>query len=327
MSHNALSSISDIGKTHNEPAAANGFMDLKQIEYFLRVAERRSFSRAAEQLGIAQSSLSRQVGLLEKELKQHLFVRNGRGVEPTEAGLRFMEHARALLALAERTKEDLQSLRDSPSGKVVIGLPPRVAVVATPLLLLAFRKAYPAAAITVAEGLSAQVREWLLAGRVDLALLYDPPPSPQLAYESLLREDLVLVAAASQEPPLPAQVEVARLGDYPLILPSLPNAIRALVESVCRSTGTRLNVVAEIDAVHTIVELAAMGHGCAVLPRSSVRFVASSNPLSIAAIANPVIRNDLVLATPRNRPVTRLAAGTAQLTRELDLARLFGEAH
>lgn len=299
-------------------------MDLKQIEYFLRVAERRSFSRAAEQLGIAQSSLSRQVGLLEKELKQHLFARNGRGVEPTEAGLRFMEHARALLALAERAREDLQCLRESPSGKVVIGLPPRVAVVAAAPLLKAFRHAYPSASITVAEGLSAQVREWLLAGRVELALLYDPPPTPQLAYESLFREDLVLVRAGHQQAPLPAEVDVAQLGDYPLILPSLPNAIRTLVESVCRSRGTRLNVVAEIDAVHTIAELAAMGHGCAILPRSSVHFLSTDMPLSIATITAPRIRNNLVLATPRNRPVTRLAAGTADLTRALELPRLFG---
>jgi LysR family nitrogen assimilation transcriptional regulator len=299
-------------------------MDLKQIEYFLRVAERRSFSRAAEQLGISQPSLSRQVGLLEEELKQHLFVRNGRGVEPTEAGLRFMEHARALLALADRAREDLQSLRESPSGKVVIGLPPRVAVVATPPLLQAFRQAYPAAAITVAEGLSAQVREWLLAGRVDLALLYDPPPSPQLTYESLFREELVLVRAGLGQTPLPPQVTVARLGEYPLILPSLPNAIRTLVESVCRAQGTRLNVVAEIDAVHTILELAAMGHACAILPRSSVRSTGAAAPLSVAAITRPRIRNDLVLATPRNRPMTRLAAGTADLTRGLDLRRLFG---
>ena len=298
-------------------------MDLKQIEYFLRVAERRSFSRAAEQLGIAQSSLSRQVGLLEEELKQHLFVRNGRGVEPTEAGLRFMEHARALLALAERAREDLQSMRESPSGKVAIGLPPRVAVVAAAPLLEAFRRAYPSASITVAEGLSAQVREWLLAGRVELALLYDPPPTPQLAYESLFREDLVLVRAGTQAP-LPSHVNVAQLGDYPLILPSLPNAIRTLVESICRSRGVRLNVVVEIDAVHTILELAAMGHGCAILPRSSVRFVSTDFPLTIATITSPSIRNNLVLATPRNRPVTRLAAGTADLTRALELPLLFG---
>jgi LysR family nitrogen assimilation transcriptional regulator len=300
-------------------------MDLKQIEYFLCVAERRSFSRAAELLGLSQPSLSRQVGLLETELGQHLLVRHGRGVEPTEAGLRFMEHASALLALAARAKEDLQSLRTSPSGKVVIGLPPRVAMVLTPPLVKRFGEAFPGASIAVAEGLSVQVREWLLAGRVDLALLYDPPSSPQLTFESVFREELVLVAASSSRtPPLPRAVTVAQMAAYPLILPRSPNSIRALVDSVCRSNGVRLNVVAEIDAVHTIVELTAQGHACAILPRSSVRGPALASALSIAAIGEPRILNDLVLATARNRPLTRLANATAGLVRGLDMAGLFG---
>lgn len=298
-------------------------MDLKQIEYFLCVAERRSFSRAAELLGLSQPSLSRQVGLLESELGQHLLIRHGRGVEPTEAGLRFMEHASALLALAARAKEDLQSLRTSPSGKVTLGLPPRVALVVTPPLVKTFGQAFPAASIAVAEGLSVQVREWLLAGRVDLALLYDPAPSPQLTCESVFREELVLVAATSRAPRLPRAVTVAQLGAYPLILPRFPNTIRALVESVCRANGVRLNVVAEIDAVHTIVELTMQGQACAILPRSSVRGPALASALSIAAIGEPRILNNLVLATARNRPLTRLADATAGLVRKLDMAGLF----
>ena len=160
-------------------------------------------SRAAEMLDVAQPTLSRQVRLLEQELGQHLLYRNGRGVEPTEAGLRFVEHARALLALAERAREDLRSLRETPAGKVSVGLPPRIARVLTPPLVQAFRREFPGASIAVAEGLSAQVREWLLAGRVDLALLYDPAPSPQLACESLFREDLVLAAAPALGPRCP----------------------------------------------------------------------------------------------------------------------------
>ena len=298
-------------------------MDLKQIEYFVHVAERRSFSRAAELLDTAQPTLSRQVGLLEQELGQHLLYRNGRGVEPTEAGLRFLEHARALLALAARAKEDLRSLRDTPTGKVTIGLPPRIARPVTPPLVQAFRRAYPEASITVAEGLSTQVREWLLAGRVDLALLYDPPASPQLTYELLFREDLVLAAAQGGRLPLPAAVKVAQLGHYPLILPSLPNAIRTLVESVCRRQGVHLTVAAEVDAVQTIVELAAQGDAYTILPRSAAQGPANAHPLALCRIEAPSIRNRLVLAVPRHRPATRLADATAQLLRGLDFEQLF----
>jgi len=298
-------------------------MDLRQIEYFVRVAEQRSFSRAAEFLDVAQPTLSRQVRLLELELGQHLLYRNGRGAEPTEAGLRFLEHARGLLALAARAKEDLQDLRATPTGKVAIGLPPRIARVVTPSLVQAFRRAYPDASIAIAEGLSAQVREWLLAGRIDLALLYDPPASPQLSYESLYSEDLVLVAAPARRPRLPTSVAVRQLGRFPLILPSPPNAIRTLVESVCRRLDVRLAVAAEVDAVHTIVELTAQGHACAILPRSAAQGPAADPPLAVCRIVSPVIRNDLVLAMPRHRPATRLAGAAAQLLRALPLAALF----
>lgn len=298
-------------------------MDLKQIEYFVRVAERRSFSRAAELLDVAQPTLSRQVRLLELELGQHLLYRNGRGAEPTEAGLRFLEHARALLALAERAKQDLQTLRETPTGKVVVGLPPRIARVLTPPLVQAFRRRFPEASIAVAEGLSAQMREWLLAGRVDLALLYDPAPSPQLGYESLFRENLVLVAAADHQPPLPARIAVAGLGAYPLVLPSLPNAIRTLVESICRAQGVRLQVAAEVDAVQTIVELAAQGDAYAILPRSAARGPAAEHALSLSEIESPRITNNLVLASARHRPATRLATATGDLIRQLNLAALF----
>jgi LysR family nitrogen assimilation transcriptional regulator len=298
-------------------------MDLKQIEYFLRVAEERSFSRAAERLGITQPSISRQIGLLEQELGQHLLARNGRGVEPTDAGLQLMEHARALLALAARTKEDLQAFRRVPSGKVVIGLPPRIARVMTLPLVQHFGQAFPAASISVAEGLSTQMREWLLSGRVELALLYDPPASPQLTYESLFREDMVLATAASGRLKLPARVKVDDLEKYPLIVPSQPNAIRSLVDGICRPRGIRLNIVAEIDAVHTIVELASQGHAYAILPRSAIGGPGSEPGLSIATIISPRIRNDLMLATPRNRPITRLATGTAELIRAMDIGALF----
>ncbi|MFL9899988.1 LysR family transcriptional regulator [Paraburkholderia fungorum] len=298
-------------------------MDLKQIEYFLRVAELRSFSRAGELLGISQPSLSRQIGLLEQELRQHLLSRNGRGVEPTEAGLRLMEHAQALLALAARAKEDLQTFRRAPTGKVTIGLPPRIARVVTAPLVARFGEAFPDASIAVAEGLSTAVREWLLAGRVELALLYDPPASPQLAYESLFREDLVLVTAKAGPLRLPARVKVDDLEKYPLILPSRPNAIRSLVEGVCRPRGVQLKVVAEVDAVETMTELAMQGQACAVLPRSATHGAALSGVLAIAALVSPSIKNNLLLATPRNRPITRLASGTADLIRALDIASLF----
>src|SRR3546814_13694420 len=102
-------------------------MNLKQIHYFIVVCEQRSFSRAVDILDVAQPSISRQIQLLESELQQHLLRRTGRGVEPTEAGLRFLSHARAMHALAVHAKQDLLGFRSSVQGKVRLGMPPRIA--------------------------------------------------------------------------------------------------------------------------------------------------------------------------------------------------------
>ncbi len=296
-------------------------MELRQILYFVRVAEQRSFSRAAELLGVSQPSLSRQVQQLEIEAGTHLLVRNGRGVEPTEAGRRMLDHGKALLDMADRALADVRDRGVETTGKVVIGLPARVAHAITPLLVARFREALPRAAITVAEGLSAQLRESLLAERLELAVLYDPAPSPQLVFESLYREPLVLAASAATSARLPRSVSVSSLARYPLVVPSQPNAIRSLLERACRRQGVVLDIVAEVDAVGTLRELAARGQAYTVLPRSAVAGVAE---LRMARIVKPDILNDLVLATPAKRPGTRLAQATARLLRELDIGQALG---
>ncbi|MDO8284058.1 MAG: LysR family transcriptional regulator, partial [Rhodoferax sp.] len=102
-------------------------MDLKQLEYFVRVAELGSFTRAAIALDIAQPALSRQVRLLEVELRQTLLTRNGRGALPTEAGKLLLAHGRGILHQVERAKEELGRVRGSLAGRVAVGLPTSLA--------------------------------------------------------------------------------------------------------------------------------------------------------------------------------------------------------
>ena len=115
-------------------------MNLKQLEYFVQVAELGSFSKAAGVLDIAQPALSRQVRSLETELSQQLFLRNGRGVALTDAGKRLFDHSVAVLQLVEHAREDLGASRDEPVGRVVIGLPPSIGRQLTLPLIDRFRK-------------------------------------------------------------------------------------------------------------------------------------------------------------------------------------------
>jgi LysR family nitrogen assimilation transcriptional regulator len=298
-------------------------MDLRQLQYFLQVLDTGSFSRAAAVLNLTQPTLSRQIALLEADLGQRLLVRTGRGAAPTEAGEALRVHARSMLDTAERARAELRDLHASPGGRVVVGLPPRVALALGVALVQRFRERFPRAVISVVEGLSLHLREWLIAGRLDLALLFDPPTSPQLECHTLLRESLWLVAAVGG-PPLPRRVGLAALGDYPLVLPSAPNAIRSLLDAVTRPRHVELQVVAEVGAVQTVLALVAQQVGCTVLPASALALGAATVPLQQAEIGPPPIRSRLMLAIPRMRPATRLTRETAQLLRGLDFGALGG---
>src|SRR5450756_381889 len=148
-------------------------MDLKQLEYFVRVAELGSFTRPAIALDVAQPALSRQVRLLEVELHQNLLTRNGRGAVPTEAGKLLLAHGRGILHQVERAREELGRVRGSLAGRVAVGLPTSLARVLTVPLTRAFRNALPEATISVSEGLSVALQEALVAGRLDIAVLYN----------------------------------------------------------------------------------------------------------------------------------------------------------
>ena len=129
-------------------------MDLKQIAYFVRVAELGSFTRASLTLAIAQPALSRQIRLLEVELRQNLLVRNGRGVTLTEAGRLMLEHGRGILHQVERAREDLGRARGAMAGRVTVGLPPSLARLLTVPLSRAFRTHLPDASLSITESLS-----------------------------------------------------------------------------------------------------------------------------------------------------------------------------
>ena len=295
-------------------------MDLTRLRYFVAVVESGSFSRAAAALHMSQPALSRQVLLLEDEVGQRLLVRNGRGASANEAGLALLAHARGIFELADNARADMRERQSSPRGKVTVGLPPRVAQVLTADLVQRFREQYPEATVTIVESLSIRLREWLVAGTLDMAILFDPPPSPQLAEETLGREPLLLFGPQ----PLPRRVKLAELSALPLVMPSGPNALRQLLEAHTRPRGLTLDIVAEVDSVLTVLSLVARGVAHTVLPASARRLWTYPQTLHEAAIVSPAMRNRVVLAIPKARPTTKPQRLAAELLRSLALKQYGG---
>ncbi len=311
-----MSAVSTGPAAATRSGAADAWPDLEHLATFVRVIEAGSFSAAATALNLQQPTISRRIAQLEIDLGQRLLERNGRGVVPTEAGRLLQARARELLALARRMRDELDDREASPGGRIVVGLPPRLAQILATELIQHFRHAFPRAVITVYESLSVSLRESLVAGRVDLALLYDPPTSASLNLETLHRERLVLVGPKRRRA-LPDRIAPTALAEYPLILPSVPNAIRMLIDATIGARGIALDVVAEVNAVRTVLALARDGVGYTILPIGALETADRRDDLAIAEIGPPAIRNRLVLAEARARPATRLLRETATLLRRI----------
>ncbi len=244
-------------------------MDLKQIEYFVRVAELGSFTRASSALNVTQPALSRQVRLLEVELRQSLLLRNGRGATPTEAGKLLLEHGRGILHQVDRAREELGRVRGALAGRVAIGMPPSIAKVLTVPLSRDFRARLPHAALSISEGLSFAMQESLINGRLDIALLYGAVAAPGLEITPLLEEDLFLVQRQTSRK-TSQSVTLKEIAALPLIIPTRPNAIRMLVESEMANINCHPTIALEIDGVPAILDLVLDGAGCAVLSQNAV---------------------------------------------------------
>jgi LysR family transcriptional regulator, nitrogen assimilation regulatory protein len=295
-------------------------MDLKQLEYFVRVAELGSFTRAAIELDVAQPALSRQVRLLEVELRQTLLVRNGRGAVPTEAGKLLLEHGRGILYQVQRTLEDLGRLRGGLSGRVAVGLPSSVARVLTVPLTRAFREALPEAKLSISEGLSGSLHEGLAAGRLDIVVLYDAQPARDLDLIPLLEEELLLVSARPpglHEDPPPGPVSLEEVAKMPLVIPTTPNAIRMYVESEMAAIGCRPTVALEIDGVTAILDLVLDGAGCAVLGRNALLNSPRPSAYTARQIGESPLKIQLALATSLQRPATPVQKAALDLIRDI----------
>lgn len=294
-------------------------MNLKQLEYFVRVAEHGSFSKAAMILNIAQPALSRQVGLLEEDLKTRLLTRTGRGVMLTETGKRLFDEGTAILQLVARVTEDVTSARDEPTGRIVIGLPPSISRRLTLPLVENFRRTLPKARLAIVEGLSTHLVEWIATGRVDLGLIHNPDPNPAIEVTPMLGEPLGLVSPAPRgaHKARPKPVKLAELVNYPLIVPERMHAMRKLLETHAALAGLKLDVTLEVSSIQAILDLVAAGHGHAALTQSALDGYGQPNAFVLRPFEGPAVTSTICLAVSAHKAPTPLSRRASRLLGEL----------
>jgi LysR family transcriptional regulator, nitrogen assimilation regulatory protein len=301
-------------------------MDLKQLQYFVSVAELGSFTRAAIELDIAQPALSRQVRLLEVELRQNLLIRNGRGAVPTEAGKLLLEHGRGILHQVALAREELSAARGALTGRVSIGLPPSLSRLITVPLTHAFRKALPQAQLSLTEGFSVLMYEGLRVGSLDMAVLYNPDSSPGLEMTRLHEEELVLISPRSSLGPANRKkksgIGLAEVADLPLILPSRRNAFRVLIESEMMGIGRRPQISLEVDGLNAILNLVEEGLGHGVLPAYTLSNFDNVEPFLVRRIHTPRLMSKLELVWSSRRPTTETQKKALEVVRKAVLSAI-----
>lgn len=265
-------------------------MDLRKIKYFIVAAETGSISAASARLHIAQPAVSAQIASLEADLGAPLFIRHARGVELSDAGKVFLEHARKILQDVENARLAIEKRANPFTGEVGIGFPYTLSIVLGVPLVYWVMENMPKVKLRVVEGMSADILDALEKGRVDVAILYEAARSPRIHVKALATEELCLIGDSI--PTLAGQEEVrfSVLGSLDLLHTSGAQVLRNLLDNASRQAGVKLKYVAELDSIPQIKHLVASAAGYTILPRASVTADMLGPNTQVLKIIDPVVR-------------------------------------
>ncbi|WP_353940154.1 LysR substrate-binding domain-containing protein [Streptomyces sp. HUAS MG91] len=244
-------------------------MELRQLEYFVAVAEEQNFTRAAARVRISQSGVSSQIRQLERELGAELFDRSGRTVTLTVAGEAALIHARAALTAAEAVGQAVGEVTDLIRGQLVLGM--IIGCTVTPLFdaLAAFHEAHPGVKISLLEDSSDRLVEKVRTGAVDLALIGAATNTPDgLDALTIISERLVVAVPAGHPLAKQRRVTLRDLVAHPIVCMPPGTGLRTALDQACAAQGLHPSIALQASAADAIADLAARGLAVAVLSDS-----------------------------------------------------------
>jgi DNA-binding transcriptional LysR family regulator len=243
-------------------------VDVRQLRCVEAVARHRHFTRAAEELHVAQSALSHQVRRLEEELGVALFERTSRRVTPTEAGVAIAARARRVLAEVDGAREEIDQLRGALRGRIWIGALARAGDIDVPGLLAHFTQEHSGIELGLREGLADDMLGYLADDEIDAAFCLLARPLPDEMATERLGDDEVVVAFSPDAAPPDPRVGVPELSQRTIVGPRRGSAVTSVVEERFARTGSPLRLALESGDPFLLRSLAARGFGAAILPRS-----------------------------------------------------------
>jgi LysR family nitrogen assimilation transcriptional regulator len=292
-------------------------MDLRKLRYFATVAELGSFTKAAARLHVAQPALSRHVRELEAEVGLELLSRVGRHIRPTDAGHALLRHSRTIERDLERLNDDMRARKDTPTGRVILGVPPALADIVVPAVVRRIQDEYPLISISIVEGISPVLSEWVQNHEIDLAILGlacegDKRVLPGLKVEILVAEDMVVFQKANGAAN-PRSYSLSILMTKQLVL---SENFAAIVRSQLGTPELKLNVSLEIESVQAIKALVLAGQAATILPISMLYHELRQRRVVASSITMRGVKRQIMLAQPSFCQMTQATKAVIRIVKE-----------
>ncbi|MCB1468889.1 MAG: LysR family transcriptional regulator, partial [Rhizobiaceae bacterium] len=282
----------------------NLHLNLIHLANFIKVVEWGNISKAATHLNIAQPALSRQIQALEAELNTKLLRRHKMGVEPTEDGKLLLEHAHRIEKECISARDSIRSNRDNPIGSVYLGIPTAYSVSLGPPLIRRMRDIYPNISVHIVEGFSSAVFEWLISGRLDLAILYQSQEHNAGKSSPFLTEEMVALTPPHMFKDL-TTLSLEDLAHKQIIIPRQPHFLRRALDAKFQELAIPFVPKLEIDSLRCMIEMAHLGEGVAILAPSCVAREISEGRLKGTPL-NPSLKLTTVLGETPSRQQSRV---------------------
>ena len=271
-------------------------MDIKQLIYFLTIAEEGNISKAAERLHMAQPPLSQQLKLLEEELGVILFERNTRRMKITDAGQLLQSRAQQIIELMEKTSKELNDLKEGSQGVLSIGTISSAGETLVPIVVQDFHKAYPGVDFRIKESSTFEILELVKRGVVEVGVIRTPFNLETFDYISLPEEPMMAAAMDSLLDMNKTSMSLDELKGKPLLF---HNRYANNIEEACRKSGFEPKVKCRIDDTRTMLNWASSGMGIALIPRDMMTLLPDSN-LRFIEIKDQTLATKIIIIWKKN---------------------------
>lgn len=286
-------------------------MDFRQIHYFISLYEEGTVTRAAHRLNIVQPALSMQIGRLEEHLGQKLFERAKHGMVPTAAARQMYRLFLPIMRDFSNAEAQMLSSEGEIRGHVNIGLIASITEGVLVDTLGAFSNKYPEVDVSVSDGYTSTLTDWVAGGRLDAAIVNKPRRPLALDVEHIVDEEMVLITGPSFQASLPQNLSLRQLSSLglALVLPTRGHGLRANIDSFAESENIELTPKFEIDSLVTTIKLVEQTQVATIVPRVAVHRQIDNGSLRAHSIASPrLVRRVVSVSHPRRplNPATKL---------------------